>query len=622
MEPINSHIVSSLKWDTTFDKREEGYRLQERLSTWSKIALPREVANVFNELCPPEQSWRIQSLEIDLGPCDYNDLEFDLSVKIRSLLREKIAELIINQNNQKQNLISVYNKEKSMLENLTVFLLEGYLPWNYQSKEGSVNQIMAELLQNNLSEIIAIIKETGLSHEEVRKRISWQFDQKNVNKIIAALEPNNSGSILEFSSIMTNLQVKETIIQTSTASFRKNLYFFILNFLLLERGTLFNKIAFMKSSILQMANHYNISYPELILLIENTIVKLSDKTTQHNDFIFSLKTLTHEYEIQKKEHFKSEKKIDYWTVFEQLLRDKKLRKSKTEKNNLNELMAVLNNQNAGKLSTVLKRFLSTEDSLTALIMDLNEDSLKIVFSKFDTAPSSLNRDTLLYLNNLSSTLKLKTKNNILWQIGIAFLIRNKNANPTAFLLHCIKELSKKNNIDAEELLQSFTTARIPESVKTTNAAVIYARLSSIYCSETDRKNSNYPALHFRNLMSKLELQLQKKSTKNEISADLQNALIRTISLHPKMAFEVMLSYENKNFIKKILPLVLNREVVQLLIQKTSYNKTDLVQTIQIVYEILNAKDKYDFPEELLTEDVLVLSIQEILLHPEHNLSEF
>ncbi|MGH2664788.1 contractile injection system tape measure protein [Flavobacterium sp.] len=622
MEEINSHIVSSLKWNTTFDKKEEGFKVQERLSNWSKISLPREAANVFNELCPPEQSWRIQSLELDLGICDYSDLEFDLSTKIRSLLREKIAELIIYQNNQKQNLIAVYNKEKSMLENLTVFLLEGYLPWNYQNKEGSVNQIMAELLQNNLTEIIAIIKRTGLTHEEVRKRISWQFDEKNVNKIIAALEPNNSDSIIEFSSIMTNLQVKETIIQTSTASFKKNLYFFILNFLLLERGTLFNKLAFMKSSILQMANHYNIAYSELILLIENTILKLSDKTTQNNNFILSLKTLTQEYETQKKEHYKPEKTIDYWILFEQLVKNKTVRKSKTDKSNLNELIVALNNENTTRFNTIIKRILSTENSLISLIQDLNETAIKIVFSKLDTTPSSLNMDTIIYLNALSKTLKLKTNSAVLWEIGITFLHKNKNANHTAFLLHCVKELSKKNHLEPEQLLESFTNARIPAAIKNSNSTTIYTHLNTVYCNEIDNSNSNYPTIHFRNLMSKLELQLQKRTNKNALFIDLQRSLVKTISLHPKMAFEVMLSYENKDFLRKILPLILNRELLQLLVKTTSYKKTKLVQTIQTVYKTLNAKEKYDFPEELLTDDFILLSIQEIILHPEHNSSVF
>lgn len=622
MEEINRHIVSSLKWDTTFDQKNEGCKLQDRLSSWSKISLPGEVANIFNELCPPEQSWRIESLELNLGPCDYDDLEFDLSTKIRNQLKEKIAEMILSQNNQKKNLIAVYNKEKSILENLIVFLMEGYLPWNYQNKEGSINQIMAELLQNNLSEIIVIIKKAGITHEEVRKRISWQFDESNITKIIAALEPNNSNTIIEFTSIMTNLQVKETIIQTSAADFKKNLWFFIFNFLLLERGTLFNKLAFMKSSILQMANHYNISYAELILLIENTIVKISDKTSQNNHFISSLKTLTQEYEAQKKEQYQPEKSTDYWHLFEQLLTNKTARKLKTDKEILNELIVALNNENTAKFSKIVNRVLNHENILASLIEDLNETSVQILFSRLDKTSSLLNLDTIICLNKLSSTLKLKTNSKTLWEIAIAFLITNKNASHTNFLLYCIKELSKKNNLDPEQLLESFTSARIPAAVKNNNFEVIYNSLNTIYCSEIDRNSSNYPAIQFKNLLLKLEVQLQKKSVKNELFKDLQRSLIKNITLHPKMAFEVMLSYGNKDLLKKILPLVLNRELLELLVKTANYKKTKLVEAIQVVYEILNAKDKYDFPEELLTDDLLLFGIQEILLHPEHNSSLF
>lgn len=622
MEEINSHIVSSLKWDTTFDQKKEGYRLQERLSAWSKISLPREVTSIFDELCPQEQSWRIESLELDLGSCDYNDLEFDLSRKIRNLLREKIAELILYQNNQKQNGIAVYNKEKSILENLSVFLLEGYLPWNYQNKEGSVNQIMAELLQNNLAEVIAIIKKTGMSHEEVRKRIAWQFDEKNITKIIAALEPNNSSSIIEFSATMVNIQVKETIIQTSTASFKKNLWFFILNFLLLERGTLFNKLAFMKSSILQMANHYNIAYAELIILIENTIVKLSDKTSQNNDFIACLKILTQEYETQKSENYKFETATNYWSLLEQLLKNKSNRRFKADKDNLNELIMVLNSENKTKFNALLQPIFKDESLLVSLLLDLNETSIKILYSKLDTTPSQLHTESIIYLNQLSQTFKLKTNRKALWQIGILFLIQNKNTDNTAFLLFCIKELSKKNNLSHEHLLALFTNAKIPAAIKSNNTAVIFTDLNTIYCKEISRNNSNYAAVHFKNLVAKLELELQKNSTKSVFFIDLQRSLTRTILLHPKMAFEAMLSYGNKEILKKILPLVLNRDMLQLLVKTANYKKTKLVQTIQVVYEILNEKDQYDFPEELITDDLLLIGMQEILFHPEHNSSLF
>ncbi|KRD10392.1 hypothetical protein ASE21_11850 [Flavobacterium sp. Root901] len=622
MEEINRHIISSLKWDTTFDQKEEGYKLQERLSSWSKISLPREVAAVFNELCPPEQSWRIQSLELDLGACDYHDLEFDLSNKIRTLLRDKIAELIIYQNSQKQNLISVYNKEKSILENLTVFLIEGYLPWSYQSKEGSVNHIMAEVLQNSLSEIIAIIKQEGIKQEQVRKRIAWQFDERNTNKIIAALEPNNSGTILEFSSIITSLQVKETIVQTSAASFKKNLYFFILNFLLLERGTLFNKVAFMKSSILQMANHYNIAYSELIVLIENTVIKISDNTTRNNDFIYSLRTLTQEFEGERKEHFTIEKNTDYWQLLEKLFENKSERKTKAQRDILNELIAALYTENSGKFKAVISRMIKNGNEFVNVIQDLDDAAVQVVFAAVNIDSSALHSHTISYITKLIAILKLKVNPKFLWQTAIAYAVKNKNGSHGALLLHCITELSQKSNIKTEKLLGMLTTAQIPTAIKNNHSVIIYERLNTLYCQQIDKNQTDYPAVHFTNLIVRLENELQKNAAKNTVFKELQRSLIKNIHLHPKTAFEVMLSYQNKEFIRTLLPLILNRELLQLIIKTANYKKTKLVQTVQIVYEILNAREKYNLHEELLTDDLLWLSIQEILLHPEQTSSLF
>jgi hypothetical protein len=378
----------------------------------------------------------------------------------------------------------------------------------------------------------------------------------------------------------------------------------------------------MKSSILQMANHYNIAYSELIVLIEITVIKLSNKTSQNNNFIACLKILTQEYETLKSENYLPETATNYWTVLEQLLKNKSNRRFKSDKDNLNELIVALNSENKTKFNTLIQPIFKEESLLALLLKDLNEDSIKVLFSRLDSTPSLLQMESVVYLNKLSQTFKLKTNNKVLWEIGMLFLIKNKNTDNASFLLFCIKELSKKNNLNHEHLLSMFTNAKIPAVVKNNNSATIYTNLNVIYCKEINNNNSNYPAIHFKNLVVKLELELQKNNTKSIFFADLQRSLRRTILLHPKMAFEVMLSYGNKDVLKKILPLVLNREMLQLLVKTANYKKTKLVQTIQLVYEVLNEKDKYDFPEELITDDLLLIGMQEILFHPEHNSSLF
>jgi len=69
---------------------------------------------------------------------------------------------------------------------------------------------------------------------------------------------------LIFSNELTKIQVKETIVKTSNADFKRACGFWVLNYLFTERGTVFNKVAFMKSTIRQMAAHYNIGYHEFV----------------------------------------------------------------------------------------------------------------------------------------------------------------------------------------------------------------------------------------------------------------------------------------------------------------------------------------------------------------------
>lgn len=214
-----------------------------------------------------------------------------------------------------------------------------------------------------------------------------------------------------------------------------------------------------------MANHYNIAYAELILLIENTIVKLSDKTSQNNNFIACLKILTQEYETQKSENYKPETNTNYWNVLEQLLKNKSDRRFKADKNNLNELIVALHNENKTKFNALIHPVLKDESLLVLLLQDLNETSIQILFSRLDSTPSLLHMESVIYLNKLSQTFKLKTNSKALWEIGILFLIKNKNADNATFLLFCIKELSKRNNLNHEHLLAMFTNAKIPATIK-------------------------------------------------------------------------------------------------------------------------------------------------------------
>src|SRR4051812_1777494 len=129
-EGIN-HIISKFRWESSFDRKDNAAQLQERLSSWSHNIMPREIAGIFDEICLAGQTWKIESLELDLGEINFNDLETELSVRIRQQLRATLVELIINANRNGDN-IEILNEDVSHVNVLKAFLLTGVLPWNHK----------------------------------------------------------------------------------------------------------------------------------------------------------------------------------------------------------------------------------------------------------------------------------------------------------------------------------------------------------------------------------------------------------------------------------------------------------------------------------------------------------
>ena len=125
--------------------------------------------------------------------------------------------------------------------------------------------------------------------ENVRQRISWQFTEATIKKIIVGLEPNNHQQIIRFSEEFVKVQERETIVQTSTNDLKKNIWLWVLNYLFTDRGTIFNRIAFVRNTVAQMANHFNLSYEAMLELIENAVERTRKYSHINKGFIAILK---------------------------------------------------------------------------------------------------------------------------------------------------------------------------------------------------------------------------------------------------------------------------------------------------------------------------------------------
>jgi hypothetical protein len=303
MSSATRHLLSRPVWETTFDEKENAFELQQRLSAWSRNIMPKEVAAVFDALCPPQQTWRIPSLTVDLGTIDFSNLEAELSIKLRKQLLEELTNLAISNESANGSLMTIADERSLQLETLRYFLTSGILPWNCPVGT-SYHEILTDQLQNNHTGLIAMIRETGGgTNRAVRRRIAWQTPEPTLKKVIAALEPANHQEVTAFSSELNKLQATQHIVAANTGQLQREVWLWILDYLLVERGTLFNQKEMMKSSIRQMAAHYNLGYGELLVLISAAAKKISARQGTRSGFITVLNELEDERPVAVTDHW-------------------------------------------------------------------------------------------------------------------------------------------------------------------------------------------------------------------------------------------------------------------------------------------------------------------------------
>ncbi len=539
----NQHLISRLTWDTAFDSKAQGALLQDRLSNWSSFRLQQEIATVFDKFCPAEQTWKIESLELDLGTINYNDLETELGIKLREQLNEKLIALLLYPN-QHHRYLEILDEKRSQIQLIGYFLQHGLLPWNYWSTDGSINQILTRQLQNNQEELVVLIKELGFSAEKIRRRMAWQFNEANMLSIIGAIEPNVGGQIIAFSNDLTLIQQKATLVQVaSTSDFKKNVWFWILNYLLTEHGTVFNRIQFMKSSIRQMAAHYNLQYDELLEIIEVAVNKLRRSLNLQPDFISTLQLLFKENKAFQKKEFKlSTETEDHWSLLASFFKDQYRRRTVSSGLPFSELVTLLSKQDQLRFRRLLHSFGDRAEFWLPLINDLSDDGLKTIFIALKDNRSVVLTESIFFLNRLMGRGKVKEERNALWFKGLIFLLLDQGTafKEIDFFETLIVVLAQKQQCTPLVMLDQLLVAEVPTSLKSIRHTPIYQTLVAVF----KRTVSNIPSAqfnrHLQQLLTLLHRQANTGVKDRKRFEILKNMLHNYQMLEPK-AFQIALA---------------------------------------------------------------------------------
>jgi hypothetical protein len=305
------HIIQKQIFDIEFCSDQRPFDLQNRISSLFYSRIEDIISTVLDQMIPEETLIKFDRLELNIEPIPYDRMESLLPDKLKEALEKELKDklsLSVYHPDPAGNNNGLPNHKSLYLDLLAYFLITGTLPW-WASGEIMTDpvKVIQILLEKNPSAVRQLIIKTGQLHY-VRKRFAYQFPEKIIHDIINILEPGEAGFIFEYHREMIKIQRAEQPVKDETNEVAKAVWLFIFTYLLIDRGSNFNRKMFVKSTLIQMAEHYNLHYEEVLKMLAEPLINktilaesyiplskiikelFSEQVSYHSDDIFNITT--------------------------------------------------------------------------------------------------------------------------------------------------------------------------------------------------------------------------------------------------------------------------------------------------------------------------------------------
>ncbi|MFO0576844.1 MAG: contractile injection system tape measure protein [Polyangia bacterium] len=152
------HRIRRQIFEVTVEDSSAAWRVQTELARIQSQRLGAILDRCLSELSTPERLVRIDSLEVDLGPLDPDNLEQDLVEKLGPALRAALLQRI-EQDRQDDALTGEDPAVRSQLELVAFFARTGNLPWWADtSRPRPVDDAVARLLLRGRAALAALVR--------------------------------------------------------------------------------------------------------------------------------------------------------------------------------------------------------------------------------------------------------------------------------------------------------------------------------------------------------------------------------------------------------------------------------------------------------------------------------
>lgn len=259
--------------------------LLDKVSTISNNSVIPILSDFFDHPNFNELFYVFDNLEIDLGVIPYEKFEQKFLEKLKIALRLKFRNILENLPSSDSSNYIVKDNTQNVYTLIKIYLLTGRYPWWASNIKYNIIDIIEKYISEQPELFKSLLFEIG-TDETVRKRISYNFSERIIKKLIIILEPIQFEYIFIFYDNILDFHRENKIDNQPDSNIQKVVWFNILTYILLNKSSLFAKKEFLKRNLLSLSAFYNISY---IKLLELLFVAANDIKYIYNSNLYNLK---------------------------------------------------------------------------------------------------------------------------------------------------------------------------------------------------------------------------------------------------------------------------------------------------------------------------------------------
>ena len=266
------HIIKRQVLEVQIGRSQDAQDLQAEMSRIYRQRIVPLVDQYCTELSTPDRIHRIESLDLHLGQIAAENLEDELVAKVRTQLRQLLADQISEQEHV-ANRSNTSLKTTSELELFSLFAQTGSVPWWVDASQPHILEDCLLYLVHAASVPLRRLIRSLAQEQAALQRIVQYYPDALLSDLSDVLAP--SVQLPSFSSfvpeLITVLHQAPAVARRQHAQLRKSVWFVIIHMLSLGGEAPQAVVSFYKAILVRIAHQFGIEYAALLSAVQGVV---------------------------------------------------------------------------------------------------------------------------------------------------------------------------------------------------------------------------------------------------------------------------------------------------------------------------------------------------------------